>query len=70
MEDKKLIELMANIETALFEYFKHIDDFGTIRAKVTFTMNKENGVFTRNNLSIEWDADNTYHFPFPVDTKK
>lgn len=62
MEDKKLIELTANIETALVEYFKHIDDFGTIKAKVTFKMNKENGFFTGNNLYIEWDADNKYHF--------
>ena len=63
MEDKKLIELTANIETALVEYFKHINDFGTINAKVTFTMNKENGIFVGNNLSIEWEGDNTYHFP-------
>ena len=62
MEDKKRIELTANIETALVEYFKHINDFGTIKAKVTFTMNKENGLFVRNNLLIEWDADNKYHF--------
>jgi len=63
MKDKKQIELTANIETALVEYFKHINDFGTIKAKVTFTMNKENGIFTGNNLLIKWEADNKYHFP-------